>query len=135
MNWVIDGPNGFAACNHCNWTLSFKHPSQGKAAVGLAEDHLVWHAVAALEGWDVGLAQMCQNEAEELVYPPDFLGLSECEALALVQGAYERVCRAFMVPYDSDETIEEGIARVLGEDLPRAKALWYPVNPDGTFNC
>ncbi len=39
-------------------------------------------------------------------------------------------------PVDSDDVapVLEGIEALLRDDLPRARRLWYPINPDGSFN-
>ena len=39
-------------------------------------------------------------------------------------------------PVDSDDLapVLAGIEGLLRDDLPRARRLWYPINPDGSFN-
>ena len=59
-----------------------------------------------------------------------------CERDATYDGMTEGLERLIDVLNDPYGELEgfEGIETLLRDDRARAQKLWYPVNPDGTFN-
>ena len=93
-------------------------------------EHRWAHLVTALE-----------SESNE-----EFLGVCEDKPADPLQSAYARMSRLNTSPTDtvssstepvSQEDVDsciEDVMELLQDDLPRAKRLWYPINPDGSFN-
>ena len=66
----------------------------------------------------------------------DLWGLSGDESKPEWYEDEQGVSRPCDKPVDSDDLapVLAGIEELLRDDLPRAKRVWYPINPNGSFN-